>query len=277
MEKAFIEKAYAAVNKKVDKLDNNFVNYIIRAMVAGFFLTLIYPFVLQIVNDFSGTAVAPFGKVLMAYLFGLGLTFIIYFGAELFTSNTMYFAIGTTHKKTSFLKATKLLVICWIFNLVGSFIMAFILTKTGVLGQVDGVFMNETLYEFTAKKANLDSSQIFYRGILANWVVNIVVFIAVVAKDDIAKLFILPLGLMPFVYLGFEHSIANMAIFSIAWLNPDATAAISYHGEFFTTAGALNNLLFATLGNLVGGAVLVGGYFAFLNRKMIDKKDDTVE
>lgn len=274
MEQGFIKKAYAAVDKKVEKLDKNFVNYMVRAIAAGMFLTLIYPFVLQIVNDFAGTPVAPFGKVLMAYLFGLALTFIIYFGAELFTSNTMYFTIGTTHKKAKISKAIKVLVICWIFNFIGSAIMAFLLIQTGMFGQTDGVFANETLYQFTAKKANLDSAQIFFRGILANWVVNIVVFIALVVKEDIAKLFILPLGLMPFVYLGFEHSIANMGIFWMAWLNPEATAAISYHGEFFTTAGALNNLLFATMGNIIGGALLVGGYFAFLQRKMINKTEE---
>lgn len=274
MEQGFIEKVYAAVNKKNNEINNKLSNYIIRSIAAGMFLTLVYVFCMQIVNDFAGTPVAPFGKLAMSFLFGIGLLFIIYFGAELFTSNTMYYGIGTTHRKTKIIQAIKLLIICWVFNLIGAAIGAFIMINTNLYGAVDGVFQNEALYELAAKKANLSASELFFRGILANWVVNIVVFIAAVVKEDMAKLFIVPLGLMPFVYLGFEHSIANMGIFWMSWLNPEAIASITYHGLSFTTAGALNNLLFATIGNLVGGAVLVGGYFAFLQRDKIEKKDD---
>ncbi|MDF9867394.1 nitrite transporter NirC [Bacilli bacterium PM5-3] len=272
MESGFIDKVYSSVEKKEKILNGEFVSYAIRAMMAGVFLTLIYTFCMQIVSDFSGTDVEPFGKMLMSYLFGIGLIFIVYFGAELFTSNTMYFAVGMTHKKTTVARSFKLLAICWIFNFVGAALCAFILVQTGLFNPVDGVYPNEALNTLAAKKATLPWNQIFFRGIMANFVVNVVIFIQAVVKEDISKLFIIPLGLVPFVYLGFEHSIANFGVFLMTWMTPGAASVASYHDMMFTTAGVFNNLLWATLGNLVGGGIMVGCYFAFLNRNKI--KDD---
>ena len=274
MENGFIDKVYATVEKKEKMIDRKFTSYAIRAMMAGIFLTIVYTFCMQIVTDFSGTEVAPFGKMLMSYLFGIGLLFIIYFGAELFTSNTMYFSVGTTHKKSRFSKAMKVLVFCWIFNLVGAAFCAFLMVNTGLFTAVDGAYPNDALYTLAAKKATLSSSEIFFRGILANFVVNVVMFISIVVKDDVAKLLIVPLGLAPFVYLGFEHSIANMGVFCMTWLTPDAAATALYHEMPFTNIGALNNLLWSTLGNIVGGGVMVGGYFAFLNKHKIKEEQE---
>lgn len=269
MEQSFIEKVYKSVFAKNEKLENNFFNYAVRSMAAGMFLTLIYTFCMQLTSDFNATDVAPLGKILMSYLFGIGLVFIIYFGAELFTSNTMYFSIGSAHSKISIFKSIKVLVICWIFNFVGAALLAFILAKTGLFDAYEGKFPNEALYSLAAKKATLPASQIFFRGILANWIVCVVVYIQSVVKEDVAKLFIVPLGLVPFVYLGFEHSIANFGVFLMTWFTPGAASQAVYHGLHFTTSGAFFNLLMATLGNLVGGGLLVGGYFAFLNRNRV--------
>jgi len=58
-----------------------------------------------------------------------------------------------------------------------------------------------------------------------------------------------------FVYLGFEHSIANMGTFSMAILG----------GSALTVNEALHNLLYSTVGNIVGGVLLVGLPFTYLN------------
>ncbi|MDL2212084.1 formate/nitrite transporter family protein [Erysipelotrichaceae bacterium OttesenSCG-928-M19] len=272
MEQGFLEKVYDSVAKKEKMLNGNFLNYLVRAMAAGVFLTLIYTFCMQIVSDFNQTEVAPLGKMLMSYLFGIGLIFIIYFGAELFTSNAMYFSLGAGHRKTTILRSTKLLVACWVCNFIGAALCAFILVQTGLFNALaDGSYPNDALYSLAAKKANLPWNEIFFRGIMANFVVNIVIFIQAVVKDDVAKLLIVPLGLVPFVYLGFEHSIANFGVFLMTWFTPGAAEAAMYNDAAFTTLGAFNNLLWATLGNLVGGGLLVGGYFGFLHRDKIKK------
>jgi len=58
-----------------------------------------------------------------------------------------------------------------------------------------------------------------------------------------------------FVYLGFEHSIANMGTFSMAILG----------GGALTVNEALHNLLCSTVGNIAGGVLLVGLPFTYLN------------
>jgi nitrite transporter len=71
----------------------------------------------------------------------------------------------------------------------------------------------------------------------------------------VAKILVLILVVFIFVYLGFEHSIANMGTFSMAMLG----------GGALTFAEALHNLLYSTIGNVVGGVFLVGLPFTYLN------------
>ena len=267
MELLFIEKVYQTIEKKQKMIDNKFINYAIRAIMAGVFLTIIYSFCTQILTDFSGSILAPIGKLMMAYLFGIGLIFILYFGAELFTSNVMYFTIGITHRKLKISKLLKIWTACWTFNLVGAVIAALVLVQTGLFNVSGGVCANSEMLIMAAKKSVLPWNEIFFRGILANFIVNVVIFLALSVKDDVSKLLVVPLGLVPFVYLGFEHSIANMGLFMMVWLLPGAAEVAAYNGQAFTTLGALNNLLWATLGNIIGGAVGVGCYFAYLNKR----------
>ena len=79
--------------------------------------------------------------------------------------------------------------------------------------------------------------------------------VALRCKEEIAKILVLILIVFIFVYLGFEHSIANMGTFSMAILGGGALSL----GE------ALHNLLYSTLGNVVGGVLLVGLPFTYLN------------
>lgn len=275
MEKKFIEKAYGAVEKKVKKVDTNFANYALRAMLAGALLALMYGFTTQVSFDFmsSGDPLGtPIGKLAMAFLFGLGLIFIVYLGAELFTSNAMYFGIGLGHKKVSFKKTLKVWVSCWVFNFIGTALIVGIIVLAGTFNAHDGHFPNEYIFQLAGKKANYPWHEILFKGMLANWVVNMTVFTALSAKDDIGKFFIISFGLTPFVYLGFDHSIANFGVFLYTWMIPGAQefAETTYH---FTTSGALHNLFWATLGNIIGGAVMVGGYLAFLHRDKINEQE----
>ena len=76
-----------------------------------------------------------------------------------------------------------------------------------------------------------------------------------IGKDEVAKILVLILIVFIFVYLGFEHSIANMGTFSMAILG----------GGTLTVGEALHNLVYSTAGNVVGGALLVGLPFTYLN------------
>jgi formate/nitrite transporter FocA (FNT family) len=114
---------------------------------------------------------------------------------------------------------------------------------------------DHALFDGALHKAQQTGSIIFFKGILANWIVCLAVRIALRCKEEIAKILVLILVVFIFVYLGFEHSIANMGTFSMAILG----------GGTLTVGEALHNLLYSTLGNVVGGVLLVGLPFTYLN------------
>lgn len=270
MEKIFLEKVYEVIGLKVKSLDKKFIRYISRAISAGVILTITYAFTTQLSQDFISTNSplgVAMGKTLSAYFFGIGLIFILFSGSELFTSNVMYFSIGFYHKKVTIVKSIQILFVCWIFNLLGAAITSFALVKTGLFSPLsDGSFPNNYLLELAAKKASLEPSYIFFRAILANLIVTLVVYIATVSNESTAKFFIIPFGLMPFVYLGFEHSIANFGVFLLTILAPGGFEASSYGGIALTYGGIIKNLFFSTAGNIVGGGLLTAGYLAYLHK-----------
>src|ERR1051325_10707813 len=95
----------------------------------------------------------------------------------------------------------------------------------------------------------------FARGILANWLVCLAVWCAMRTTSDVAKLVLIFWCLFAFIGAGFEHSIANMTLLALALFQS--------HGETITWMGYLQNLVPVTLGNIVGGAIMVGGLYWF--------------
>ncbi|WP_407344761.1 formate/nitrite transporter family protein [Pengzhenrongella phosphoraccumulans] len=104
-----------------------------------------------------------------------------------------------------------------------------------------------------ATKAEEPSSQLFWRGVLCNMLVCLAMWSAARLRSEGAQLFVIFWCLLAFITSGFEHVVANMTTFSLGLLAglPGATLAEFGH-----------NLLFVGLGNLVGGAVVVGVAYA---------------
>ena len=127
-----------------------------------------------------------------------------------------------------------------------------LLVGAGSLGQLPP---DHALFDGALHKAHQAGSVIFFKGILANWIVCLAVRVALRCKEEVAKILVLILIVFIFVYLGFEHSIANMGTFSMAILG----------GSTLTVSDALHNLLYSTVGNVVGGVLLVGLPFTYLN------------
>ena len=97
--------------------------------------------------------------------------------------------------------------------------------------------------------------RVFVKGIGANWLVCLGMFMGYMAKDIIGKSVAIWIPIMIFVVMGYEHSIANMFFIP---------AAI-YSGADITWVGFLSkNLLPATLGNIIGGMLLVGTVYWYL-------------
>jgi nitrite transporter NirC len=249
MDRVHVEKAASAGAAKLSLLRQDPARYMLRSVGGGMGLTLVV-FVFWVLTH--NLADISLGKVIAAAFFGIGLTIIVFTNMELFTSNNMYLTVSSVEGRTNWRETGLLWVACWFGNLAGALLIALLLLGAGSLAQLPP---DHALFTGAVHKADQAASVIFMKGILANWIVCLAVRIALRCKEEVAKILVLVSIVFIFVYLGFEHSIANMGTFSMAILG----------GGEVTLAGAAHNLLYATLGNIVGGVLLVGLPFTYLN------------
>ncbi|MFA5041771.1 MAG: formate/nitrite transporter family protein [Bdellovibrionales bacterium] len=255
MELQIIQNAIAAGVRKVTLRKEHIGHYLMRSMLAGLYLGLI---VFLFWNLSNNLAASPFGKVVASLFFGVGLFVIIITNSELFTSNNMFLTVSSLAGHTSWAQTLKLWGVCWVGNLMGSILIALLLFGAGSL---DALPADHALYKGALAKTEMTMTSIFFRGILANWVVCMAVWVNMHLKEDVARMFAIILIISIFLYLGFEHSIANMGTFSMSLLG-NGTA---------TLIGSAYNLLWATLGNIVGGGLFIGAVYWEMNKKDIAK------
>jgi nitrite transporter len=249
MDRVHVEKAADAGVTKLSLLQQDPARYMVRSIGAGMGLTMVVFVFWVLMHNLAGISL---GKVIAAAFFGVGLTIIVFTNTELFTSNTMYLTVSSAEGRTNWKQTGLLWIACWFGNLGGAFLIALLLVGAGSLAQLPA---DHALFTGALHKAHQSAGVIFMKGILANWIVCLAVRIALRCKEEVAKILILVSVVFMFVYLGFEHSIANMGTFAMAILG----------GGDLTVADALHNLLYSTAGNIVGGVVLVGLPFTYLN------------
>ncbi len=253
MEKQAIATVKASAQKKVKLLETQPLAYMVRSVMAGLYLSLICYLYWQLKNGLVSTG---FGSFIASLFFGIGLYIIIVTGSELFTSNAMYLTNGSLFRVTSWQQTAKLWSLCYLGNLAGAFLFAFLLWGTGAL---DALPADHAIFHGAHHKVVQAIRPLFFKGILANWVVCLAVWVALHLKEEIAKFASIVLIIFIFLFLGFEHSIANMGTFSMVLLAPNSPVHM---------IGMLYNLLWVTLGNIVGGGFFVGGIYWWLNREI---------
>lgn len=190
-------------------------------------------------------------RLVMGAVFALGLTLIVFAGGHLFTGYAMVMALAWLRRKASARDVLGTLACCWFGNLVGAVVLAVILKLAG-----GGVLLTDgaaLFYKTAAAKANAPAIALLFKAILCNWLVCLTVWMCARTESDSARLGLVFWPVMMFAACGFEHSIANMFTFALALLNgaPDVSVA-----------GVLANLAWVTLGNAIGGMLMVGaGYW----------------
>ncbi len=257
MERPIVEKSATSGLRKFSLLKEDPGRYLMRAVLAGMYLSIVVLVYWSLLNNMHDT---PFGKVLASLFFGVGLSVIVFTNSELFTSNNMYLAVSSAEGKTTWLQTVAVWAVCYLGNLIGAIVLTTLLYFAGVL---DSLPPEHALNVGAVHKAEQTAQVIFFKGILANWVVCLAVWVALHLKEDLAKIVAIILVVFIFLYLGFEHSIANMGTFSMA---------LASHGGL-TFGQAVFNLIFSTLGNVVGGAVFVGLVYRYLSPEAMDQAE----
>lgn len=190
--------------------------------------------------------------LVMGAVFSAALTIVVFAGAELFTGMTMYMPIAVFAGRASIGDMIGVWIACWIGNLIGAFALAALLHAAG-----GGVLLGDGSQQFfnvVQAKMSAPAGQLLARGILCNWLVCLAIWMSTRTTDAAARIMLIFWPITIFVAAGFEHSVANMFAFCMA--------LIGEHPEGVTIAGAVKNLFFVTIGNIIGGAVFIGcGYW----------------
>ncbi|MDD5299448.1 MAG: nitrite transporter NirC [Gallionella sp.] len=246
-----IQKFASAAEHKAAAVRASMPAFFVAAMMAGAYVGL------GIILIFSvGATVDPaYQKLIMGASFGIALTLVVFAGSELYTGHTMIMPIGWLCRKIGLADIGRVWTIGWIGNLAGAVSLALIFVAGG-----GGVLLADgapLLFKVASAKMNAPAVELVARGILCNWLVCLAIWMANRTTSDAAKLGMIFWCLFAFIASGYEHSVANMTIFSIALLGE--------HPDTVSLVGMWHNLLWVTLGNTISGTLFMAGAYWFVS------------
>ncbi|MGQ0603508.1 MAG: formate transporter FocA [Anaerolineales bacterium] len=275
------EMAAKAETVGVKKAHMNAASMFVLSVLAGAFIALGAIFSTTVV---AGAGDMPYGltRLLAGLVFSLGLILVIVGGAELFTGNNLIVMAWASGKVSTGL-LLKNWVIVYLGNFVGSIATAAVMFYTGQFAFGHGAVGLAALNLGNAK-SGMDFVPALALGVMCNALVCLAVWLTFSARTTTDRILAIIPPIAAFVAAGFEHSIANMYFIPVAlfikagapesfWANIGKTAADFPNltwDRFF-----INNLLPVTLGNIVGGTLMVGAVYWFVYLRAMQKAAPT--
>lgn len=237
---------------KLNILNKSRTRYFILSMLAGLYVGLGIILIMTIGGTMGD---APTKKVLMGASFGIALSLVIMAGSELFTGNNMIMTAASLDGKVAWRDTLRIWVWSWFGNWAGSILVAGLFVLTGLAVGPTA----KTVATIAAAKMTAAPMDLFFRAVLCNTLVCLAVLTSIKLKEETAKLVMIWWCLFAFITSGFEHSIANMTLLTIALF------AAPGHGV--TLTGYFYNLGIVGLGNLVAGALILGWSYWMAGRE----------
>jgi formate transporter FocA len=254
----------------VRKANMNWLSMFTLSVMAGAFISIGAIFSTTVS---AGAADMPFGvtRLLAGLVFSLGLILVIVGGAELFTGNNLIVMAWASGKVTTW-QVLRNWAIVYLGNFVGSFATAVLMFFSGQYTFGRGV-VGVAALTVANTKSDLDFVSAIALGIMCNALVCLAVWLTFSARSTTDRIMAIIPPITAFVAAGFEHSIANMYFILIGLFikagaspsfwemikkTPADYAALTWQNFF------INNLLPVTIGNIIGGAVLVGAVYWFV-------------
>jgi nitrite transporter NirC len=242
------EQAAVKLIEQRRSLLGHFVRSMLAGMYVGAAIVLIFTIGGLLSKDAPGAV-----RMTMGICFGGALTIVIFAGSELFTGSNLVLTLGVLTRKASAADLASNWIWTWLGNLLGSMLLAFMVVRAGLLDADTFPGVNAFVLKLVETKMNLAPEPLFWRAVLANWLVCLGVWMAARVKSEAARILLIWWCMFTFITSGYEHSIANMCGLFLGLLIP--------HGEAITWSGYWYNLGLATLGNVVGGALFVAGLY----------------
>lgn len=228
------------------------------AVLAGGFIGLGAVFYLIVVSDPALSFALE--RVIGGIVFSLGLILVVVAGAELFTGNNLM-VMAWVSGEIRFSRILRNFSIVYLGNAVGAIGLAAVVYLSGHLKMNDGL-VGETADQIGAAKLTIPVTEAFFKGVLCNILVCLAVWLALAGRSVTDKIVAIVFPISAFVAAGFEHCIANLYFVPLAIFNG---AELSWF-DFL-----VKNLLPVTIGNLVGGAGMVGlVYWVIYRRKAVE-------
>lgn len=242
---------------------------IMLSVLAGAFISLGAVFSTVVT---AGSGMAPgISRLLGGLTFSLGLVLVVVAGAELFTGNALI-VIATASRRVRVRALLRNWLIVYLGNFVGAMITALVVFGSGLYESAGGAPGVRAL-GIAATKTSLGGREAVLLGVLANALVCLAVWLSLSARSVTDKILAVIFPVTAFVAAGFEHSIANMyfipaGIFIKAWAPSGFWTATGAHAADYPTITwhdfLIGNLLPVTIGNIIGGALLVGLVYWFV-------------
>jgi len=269
------EMALKAEGIGVTKASMGWRKLFVLGILAGSFIGLGAIFATTTVAGTSGAVAYGIVRLLAGLVFSLGLILVVIGGAELFTGNNLIVMAWASRRISTFMLLRNWLIV-YLGNLVGAVGTALLLFLSGQYKFGAGAVGAVALGTANAK-VSLSFVEALVLGILCNTLVCLAVWLTMSARTVSDKVLAIIPPIAAFVAAGFEHCVANMyfipigllikagapaSFWSSTGLSPSDYPALTW-GNFL-----LKNLLPVTIGNIIGGAVMVGVvYWAVYLRK----------
>lgn len=264
-----VEMAKKAEAVGVAKANMGVVKTLTLAVLAGSFIALGAVFATTVTA--GSTLSYGITKLMGGLVFSLGLVLVIVGGAELFTGNNLII-MAWANKKIATKQVLKNWTLVYIGNFVGAISMVILMLASGQYLFAGGVIGSNILAIATAK-CELGFMQSVVLGILCNVLVCLAVWLCFSAKSITGKVVAIIFPISAFVAAGFEHSVANMYFIPLGillkqWANPEFWTLLNTSAQNYPSLTwerfFIGNLLPVTIGNIIGGAVLVGLVYWFV-------------
>jgi formate/nitrite transporter len=250
------------------------VALIVLGLLAGAFIAFGAIFMTIVL---TGAEDLPWGfaRLLAGLVFSVGLILVIAGGAELFTGDSLMIVACASQRITlgGLLRAWTLVYVGNVGGAIGTAALVFLAGQHEFAGGAAG----KTALAIASAKSALPTIQLFFLAVLCNVLVCLAVWMSFGARNMTDRVMVVIPPIATFVAAGFEHSIANLYFLPYglavkAWAGAPFWAAIGQGPADYpalTVGNALHNIAVATVGNLVGGSLMVGAvyWFVYLRRR----------
>jgi formate transporter len=278
-----VEMAVKAEDIGVKKANMSFIATFMLAILAGAFIAVGAIFMttattgsmaVKLADGTAGPTISlPYGwtRLVGGLCFSLGLILVLVGGAELFTGNNLI-VMAFINRRVTLTQVFRNWGIVYLGNFAGSFLTAVIMFYTRQYAAASGA-VGLNILAIGETKTGLEFVQAVALGMMCNALVCMAVWLTYSARTTTDKILAIILPIAAFVASGFEHSVANMYLIPIALFVKYGAGDAFFASIHKTPADfphltwenfLVANLLPVTIGNIIGGAVMVGVIYWFI-------------